>query len=463
MARLFLIRRNLESFVGPMTAVELKEAYKRMDFGLADEVSGHCGPWVQLDNVDLLKQRYPDIARFVTEGIKGWGVSNHEPQRIEHGEATRRVFVANGKNGVLAFTFLAIAALAFAAAVYIASGSRMSGRAKAPEFNPQPEEAQGFLDHREYVLFDRYMEDNTQEIIARMTKQKKLETSWLPYLRYYAFTHEGIVPGLSPKLLRGTGAASAPIECSLKAWRQRWRSSLRSWNTFVTERRLVRAHWARILAWDPHWIRRREHKGWIDDQNYYVGCLQMADKALSEMYSDTSLVQVASDWEKLGINKIKQRIQWLQEVTRTGSSNLKLDPIGDQPLAVWSCMEGARDLRELQKCRAAVTGDPAQDPWLSYTDERFGWSLVRIASTQKGSLAPELVAPLGAYATKAGKADYFTRFDYRAEQKLLKTLVKESKTSDKPSDKPADKPAAQPVEKIVEKVYAEFPGIDDGA
>jgi hypothetical protein len=111
-------------------------------------------------------------------------------------------------------------------------------------------------------------------------------------------------------------------------------------------------------------------------------------------------------------------------------------------------MEQARDLKSLAKCKEGLIGGTAdQDAFMSYTDERYAWNALRIAATTAGAIPAETVSQLDKLAAKAGKGDFYTRFDYRAEQKLLKTLSKAT-----PGDKGVDK--------IVEKVSAEFPDVN---
>jgi hypothetical protein len=453
MAKLFLIRRNMETFTGPLTLAEMKDAHKRMQFGLSDEVSGHCGPWVQFDKINEIKRHYPEIARVVHEEmLAGWGVSDHTGARLVGGGGdgdTKRLAVKPQRGVGLALTFLVIALVAFAAAVYMASGGgRFSGKAGTPSKEVSPKDAQGFLDRSEFAQFDEYMGGNVDGIVQSINLDKKLETAWLPYLRLYAFNHEGAIPGFPVKTLRGQAAASAPSDCSLKQWRKRWRSSYKQWIQLIGERKLVRSHWARMLAWDPHWIRRRDNKGWIGNQNYYTACLTMADRALDELSSDTSLVQNAGDWARMGYPQVKRRLIWILEIARDGHSVAGAPGDAANALSVWTCMEQARDLKSLSKCKEGLIGGTAeQDAFLSYTDERYAWNALRIAATTPGAIAAETVSQLDKLAAKAGKGDFYTRFDYRAEQKLLKTLSKAT-------------PGEKGVDKIVEKVSAEFPDVN---
>ena len=445
MAKLYLIRRNMESFAGPMSLVEMKEAYKRMAFGLQDEVSGHCGPWVSFDNLEQIKKIYPDVARIVHEDmLAGWGMSEHG-QPLD-GEKTKRLKVKSTKSLSLAIVFAVIALAAFLAAVFMASGGRLSSKAKDPAQQATPENLQNLLLHKDQAGFDKMIEDNLEAIIARLNREARADSPWLPYLRHYAVTHDGAAGTLNAKTLRGDGFDSAPTDCSYKLWRKYWRSAARgAAATFANDRKLVRDHWARILAWDPHWIRRRTQTfGWLAGDSYYTMCLNMADRALTGVTSEQSASAAAqADWDRLGMNKIHQRLQWVLEVARDGSSRLPTSAVAGDPLSQWTCFEAAKDLPGLTRCKGASSA--AVDDWQTYSDDRATWALLRLAAAQRGVPAPELVAQLALSADKVAKADYFTHFDYRAEQRLFKSLAKPV--------------PAVPVEKSVEKVETEFPDV----
>ncbi len=447
MAKLYLIRRNMESFAGPMSLVEMKEAYKRMAFGLQDEVSGHCGPWVSFDNLELIKKQYPEVARIVHEDmLAGWGVSDHG-QPLE-GEATKRLKVKSSKSLGLAIVFAVIALAAFLAAVFMASGGRLSSKAKDPSQLATPENAQAYLNKKDPVGFDRLLDDNMDAIAARVQKEARPDSAWLPYMRHYAVAHDGQAGNVPTKVLRGDGFDSAPADCSFKLWRKYWRSAARGASgQLANDRKFVRDHWARILAWDPHWIRRRlavATPGWMPGDSYYIMCLNQADRALTAVAGEQSSGQAAqAEWDRLGMNKIHQRLQWVLELARDGSSRVPTSAVASDPLSQWTCLEAARDVAALGRCKAA--GPAGSDDWQTYTDDRASWSLLRIVAAQRGVPSPDLVAQLAQSADRVAKADFFTHFDYRAEQKLFKSLAK-----------PAP---SVPVEKAVEKVEAEFPDV----
>jgi hypothetical protein len=439
MAKLYLIRRNLESFAGPLTLNDMRDAYKRMAFGLQDEVSGHCGPWVTFDDLPSIKKYYPEVARIVNdEMLAGWGVSGGAVRIVN--EDTKRIDVRKQKGLGLAITFLLIAVVAFVAAIYMANNARLSGKFRENREDVTIDKLQGFVDRNDAAGLNVIVGENLDQILEKYKKSKKPDPRWLPYLRAYAFANEGSIPGLNPKVLRGDAGSAAPVDCSLKAWRMQWRASVKNWNEMIVDRKLVRSHWGRLLAWDPHWIRRRaDRKNWPGLSSYYVACLIMAEKAVSEMMTDVTLVSNSSDWEKIGITKIKQRLQWLLDISRSGTSSVPATPAVDNTLSVWTCFESARDIKDLAACRTAMVED--QDALSAYNEEKFGWNFARIVFSARGPVPPELVPTIAAYGTKLPKVDYFTRLDFRTEQKVLKALGRNN----------------LPIEKTLEKLQSELP------
>jgi len=441
MAKLYLIRRNLESFAGPMTLNDMRDAYKRMAFGLQDEVSGHCGPWVTFDDLPAIKKYYPEVARIVNdEMLAGWGISGAAVRIVN--EDTKRIDMRQQKGLGLAITFLVIAVVAFVAAVYMANSAKLSGKFKDTKEDVTLEKLQGFIDRNDSNGFNAIVSTNLDQILDKFRKGKKLDNRWLPYLRAYAFANDGSIPTLNSKILRGETLAAAPVDCSLKAWRLNWRSSVKIWNEVIVERKMLRTHWSRLLAWDPYWIKRRvDRKGWLGLNSYYVACLIMAERAVTELMSDVSLVSNSSDWEKIGITKIKQRLQWQLDIARSGTSSVPTAPVEGNTLSLWTCFEGAKDIKELANCRV-VMGEE-QDPLGMYNEERFGWNIARLVFNTRGAIPVELQPTLLAYSMKLPKIDFFTRLDYRVEQKVLKAVARGN----------------MPIEKIVEKQQSELADI----
>ena len=74
--RLYLIRIDMERFLGPLSQKEMREAYRRMEFGLQDEIAASNKLWVSFDDLELVKRHYPELVGFVKkEMLSGWGSS----------------------------------------------------------------------------------------------------------------------------------------------------------------------------------------------------------------------------------------------------------------------------------------------------------------------------------------------------------------------------------------------------
>jgi hypothetical protein len=442
LARLYLIRRNIESFIGPVTVDGMREAYKRMAFGLQDEVCGHAGDWVSFDDIEKLKNKYPDVAKVVSEDmLAGWGVGENTGMQMLSDE-TGEVFVSNRNRSMrMAMAFLVVAVVAFAAAIYLSKKGRLSGKTANGLGVPTVEQMSDYVQANQIDQLVNDVDSNRSEIVANAIKSKNSFVSWIPYLRMYAFEKDGEITGIRPKLLRGTGATSAPTDCSLNIWRRRWKNSVKKWPAFLQGKKLVRAHWARILAWDPHWIARRTGKGWVHPKNYYIGCIDMARKALNEVSTGNSVLPGANftDWKKHGLAEVNLRLDWLYRVS-LGGVIVKPEKPNSQ-MSRWICYESARDFRELDSCNASVKND---DDIAAYGEERYGWNVVRLVTQIDGEVTTVIMNKLTAQYSKLRRSDHFTRFDYRPELKFIKTLVKQGGS----------------VDNVVGKITKDFPDVN---
>ena len=96
--KLYLIRVNLESFIGPYTLSEVRSAYKRMLFGLQDEIAASNMPWVSFDDLLQVKEHYPELMKFVKqEMLSGWAVTDQSVQ-IDAG-AKRKIVKTSTTSG----------------------------------------------------------------------------------------------------------------------------------------------------------------------------------------------------------------------------------------------------------------------------------------------------------------------------------------------------------------------------
>ena len=129
MAKLYLIRRNLESFLGPLTLEELKKSYQRMEFGLQDEVAGSYGRWIAFDDLDRIQDHYPELTPVIRETmLGGWGFSQNTATRIiDRGNSGKR---EKSKGGGLSFgvTLLLVLVLVGMSAYYVARHTQVGHR-----------------------------------------------------------------------------------------------------------------------------------------------------------------------------------------------------------------------------------------------------------------------------------------------------------------------------------------------
>jgi len=427
LARLYLIRRNLESFIGPLTVDSMRDAYKRMAFGLQDEVCGHAGDWVGLDDIEKLKQVYPDVAKVVSQDmLGGWGMGENTGLKMMNDD-TGQVFVNNrGRTLKVALAFLMVALITFAAAMYFNGKGKLSGKLIVAETLPTVEQMNGYVQTQNTAQLIADLEDSQKQLVESATTSKAAFTEWIPYLRLYAFSKDGMVDGIRPKILRGSDANAAPTDCSLATWRRRWKKSVKSWPAFLEGKKLMRSHWARLLAWDPHWIARRESSGWIQPKNYYIGCIEMARKSLQEITLNNGGVagNEIIDWQKYGLAEVSYRLDWLNRVA-SGGVLIKPD-VPTTSITRWICMESSRSVEELNSCK--VTLGSATQP--SYDSERYAWNVVRLVLATKGKVPPKTIELANSVQPLLRPTDYFTRFDYRPELRVIKTLIKQGGSID---------------------------------
>ena len=79
---MYVVRRNLETFLGPMNIEELKRAQNAMEFGLHDEIAGNCGEWVRFDKPGEMGLHYPEVIDAISkEMFESWGISTH-PKKL---------------------------------------------------------------------------------------------------------------------------------------------------------------------------------------------------------------------------------------------------------------------------------------------------------------------------------------------------------------------------------------------
>lgn len=425
MAKLYLVRRKLETFIGPITVEEMKDAFDRMEFGLQDEVCGHLGKWVTLEDHARLKKYYPDLQPIITPGLMNpWQDGNKNLQKKEKiSKPSRKKFVAKQKS--VAFLFLLIAFLTLSAAILLILEPDLSFLDLNSNEPVQIEKMESLYRTGDPQKVLRYVEKHQATLVDDILQNGEASV-WLPYVRLYAFRKRGVFQFISQKQLRGKEAIFAPLDCSLEEWKNRWRSDAFEWRQIALAKSLPKKQWGRLLAWDPYWISRRGLKGWIEPSNYYGGCILMAHKAFKEVVEDENFLTpfiLKEKKAKLIIKVISSRLKWLSYVANgtdyPGDITARRDL---DPLSYWTCLEASQTMTELNKCRKSYL--IPDNAWKKFEENKKGQSILRLSLSTEGRVSSEIMKALKRYKAKMLKSDNFTRFDMRAELYYLDQIIK---------------------------------------
>lgn len=347
MERLYLVRVDMQRFLGPFTLKQLKDAHARMEFGLQDEISGSLRQWVSFDDLDNIRRHYPELAQLVqTEMLSGWGMSAQPqlptPSRMKKKRSSSFKIVLGLVLGLL----LVLAWLL------------VKEEGGAGLLNPFRDRtlptAQSLFSEGNRVRFEAHM-DRNRETINRAMKKKKGLAQWLPYVRSVAFGRDGQWEGLSPKRLRGKAEEGLPQDCSMAAWEQSWKNSQPQWSAYLEGRELPREDWAMIMTLDPHWIKSRSPaSAWLEPGSYAEACLQMSLKALQRFST------AATAWEG---KVFSSRLRWQLGVISGQRSNEDFEMSGT--LWALSCIEDSRDEGGLKGCEDSFS---AKQAWKNFLE-----------------------------------------------------------------------------------------------
>lgn len=394
---LYLVRVNLQKFIGPFDLEGLRKSYRRMEFGLQDEISGDLREWVSFDDFDRIKALYPELASFVKdELLKGWGIS--EPTRL-----IQKKRKSDGKlSGVLLWLLILVIG---GLGVTIWKRKELSSRVfQYGSADPSPGKALDYFRSKKVTLFQSYIEKYQPEIMRNGNPK-----DWLPLLRIYAYQKDGRIERLKPRILKGRGASNAPPDCSVSHWVKEFQGNQDVLTEIVQGVEFNSKSDFRILKWDPHWIRRRSPAmDWIQPSSYYEACLSMAAKALE----DTSLFPEEEPWVD-----IRARLAWV--LSSVDSSRPKSLPEENGILGAIGCIEHADSLESLENC----TMESDVRDWQSLLDrrkiDRSIWILVdRFAHMKRKDLSQlrELVG-------KVRQIDPSTGMEYGPELRFFQELI----------------------------------------
>lgn len=439
MAKLFLIRRGLDVFLGPMSLQELKQSYSKMAFGMQDEVSGHLGPWVVLEKIELLKKFYPDVAMTVHQELaSSWGGHDQITKVVRTNGMTPRPKSPKSRTGTFAVGIFLMAAVAASVAFYMARTAKLNGKLFFEESESASSPVANAWNAGE-TEFTQYMEKQLPSLLPKVLRSKNAMQNWLPYLRAYAFIGNGEIEGLAPNVLRGSilnPPSSLPNECTLKYWQRRWANGADSFIQIASIKPLPKGHWANFLQWDPYWIRRRKMAGWLRPRNYYEACLTMAAKSFAEVYGPQAQVVAApqgvnsEDW-RIALNAIDRRMNVLKAVI--GARNVtdiesfakgfysSSKEVPHDALSLMSCFEIAPDLSGLEICQAAVR--EWKEPLGSYFDWRYRANAMRILLGEGGRFDAQKEWDM-VFSGDVFLSDATTGFEYKPEWSFVRSLRK---------------------------------------
>jgi len=419
--RLYLVRREGREFIGPMKLPEFQERLARLEFGMQDEVSGHCGPWIEMDRKDEIIRHYPEIAKTLGEDLPlSWREATGHAKVISRKDSRRdkkdqfaehkksrtdfHRYIEMKKQQSNARKIYAIAILAAAMLI----GALIITR---KDDSPNVSEVASLALRADPGEFLNIMGMKVIPQASRIGKSSKLQAVWVPYLRMYAFFTTGTIDGIPQKVLRGDAPSVAPSECSVEFWKRKWRETSSQTIAFIQGKSLQKNPWTKLLASDPDWIRRRPSKGWLKPRNYFEGCLMTAHTAIRSLAGELATTGESSDVLPAEIaDSIAKRLMGQLEAISLGRAGAM--PVRGDLLSAFSCLETQENFAALSACRAAFDSQikPLQE-------EKFALALLRLAILQ-GQMDKGLLVALQAQSPKITGEDIMNHFDMTAESKL---------------------------------------------
>jgi hypothetical protein len=380
MKKHYLIRRSLEQYIGPLNLDGLRRSFRKMEFGLQDEVAASLGPWVHLEDMDRLKRHYPEVAKLVgKEFLSDWGVSEHTQVNIS--SKNKKNSSRSSIKGIL--LGIGVSLLAFGIVHVVLENYPLES--KDPSVM-----VQGLvrLIREDPHSLQQQLKQNKDHIRAQALKSKENYQIWLPLIRYLAF--EMFEPQLADGLLRSVGGYDCRVEAIAL--------SLKSVDDF---KRLAGIK-NRMLLWDPNWIRRRSEFN-QSSRNDFEGCLRVVRHTL---HSNPDFA--AKDYDVY-----KSRVQYQLEMIQRGQSQSRMD---QGVFATMQCIE-------LNQQRCLDTTDQIEgdlQSWLKVYETR---SRIATLIARKDQLAEAELAEISRLMERLSSVDTLTRLDYSLENEFASLLI----------------------------------------
>jgi hypothetical protein len=418
-SKLYLIRRENTKFIGPVNRQAFREGLRKMEFGLQDEVCGHCSTWVLLDQEEAVRKHYPELVNIITDELPvAWreltghakkvtaydkkSKSARKPDKVPDRLDFEMDLVARDRKRKLAIGF------SVAAVVLLVLGGVLKMKEdQGPPLGDFPkllaqDDTSSFLNEMGLKIIPQ---------TVKIVKSKESLATWLPYLRAYAFLTTGNIDQVPVKVLRGS-TLSPFNDCSVESWKKRWFESSAVLANADKGKLVAKNIWLKLLFQDPHWIRRRSAKNWIKPMNWHEGCLQaatLATKSLEEAATDANEKDVLQIFRKRILNQLNI-IRGAKQILTVEATSV---------LGTLTCLDLADQPASLNTCRSHQFDSSIEALFDQYTL----WQEVRMMLSNPQRFSdPPLQAAVGQIIGKSVVDDWGLVQDYGVELQLIKDI-----------------------------------------
>ena len=330
-----LVRKNLTYMIGPLNEAKLRAYLQSSDAEQNDEISGSCGKWVRFGDTVRLKKYYPGIHHFLESRSKNWDMSIHSAKPIKsekgHSDSSWRKFLIP----IFALVFSA-AAICF---VWAYQDVLLNG-VVIPDQDPYSVAVKKYNANRFQSLFhdiDRELASWKEMEVDDLLKRQGL---WLPIIRSAVYASSGLESRYQSIL---PDAVDLPLVGSCS--RSGIQTMLESENLAeIFENPFASASSiARMLLWDPQWVKRRKESGWGKPQNRYEACLVRLKQVLEKSKPSPEINQVLGR-----VNGVLGVVE--SPFARKSPSKFKSKQNVPSFWSTLSCLEAAPDKAELIGC-----------------------------------------------------------------------------------------------------------------
>lgn len=396
--KVYLVRRDCRQILGPMTKDEFRQSLARLDFGLQDEISGHCGPWVILDRKERLTEAYPEISLLLGDSLPlSWReTTNHAKIISRHRTKSDKGFKAHSNRGggdgfqeylakrrnrtrfLVVISLLLVVGLGFGFQAY---------QLKKKDELPPIAEMLALSEKSDRTEFLNAMGIKVIPYAAKIIKSQKNVNSWLPLFRLYAYSSTGNIDGVSQKILKGDVPANFNFECTVESWKRSWNENEGQTRAFLSGQALNKNQWTRLLSMDPNWIKRRPQKGWTKPISIHEGCLMTADLAIHSVAEDAmtagpSQKGLTDEVFQVVRRRIEHQLNVVRGIASISAADASANEVGT--LGMLTCLESQTAVAGLSKCKTVIHA--ALD---SFIGEHFVLSLIQVAFAQDKGVVDE--------------------------------------------------------------------------